>query len=286
MHVPPNLLRVLRCPTCGAALGRDDSRVVCMSPPHHELETEDDMLVFARPDAGKYDTAYASRYAALWAFGYATLHSGLDEGLYRTVSSFVAEALVVGPEEPVIIDAGCGVGRVTADCARLAPRGHVLAIDASLAMLAFARQVVRGREPLDVELPGYGYSRLTIPPLALDGPVFARADAEHLPIADDSADMVLSVNIIDRLPHGPELAFAEAHRVLKRRAAFVFTDPLNWIEPWLWERYPDGESILRLLRETGFALETSFDRLIYREILDGRGSTEEFRTVAVKAVKE
>jgi SAM-dependent methyltransferase len=285
MRVPPEIARVLRCPRCGAALEAEADRVVCTGAARHPLDVEDDTLIFARPDIGKYEPGYASRYAALWAFGYATLHSGLDEGLYRTVSSFVAEALVSCPAEPLIVDAGCGVGRVTGDCARLAPRGNVLALDASPPMLAFARRVVLGSEPIEVELPGYGFPRLAIPPYGQEGPVFARADVEDLPLAGESADVVLSVNIIDRLPRGPELAFRECHRVLKPGGTLIFTDPLNWTEPWLWQRYPDAGAVLDLMREIGFSIETSFDQLLYREIIDARGSTEEFRTVAAKAVK-
>jgi hypothetical protein len=80
--------------------------VACSGTPRHLVEIEDETLVFGRPDIGKYEPGYASRYAGLWAFGFATLHSGLDEGLYRTVSSLVAETLAgSGTERPVIVDA-------------------------------------------------------------------------------------------------------------------------------------------------------------------------------------
>jgi SAM-dependent methyltransferase len=287
VRIPQEVAQVLRCPKCDAPLQAETELVTCTGETRHEIEVEDDTLIFARPAIGKYEPGYAARYAALWAFGYATLHSGLDEGLYRTVSSFVAEALVSCPaERPLIVDAGCGVGRVTGDSARLAPRAHVLALDASPHMLAFARSVVLGKEPIEVELPAYGHPRLTIPPYGLEAPVFARADVERLPLADSSVDIILSVNIIDRLPRGPELAFVECHRVLKTGGTLIFTDPLNWTEPWLWERYPDAGEVLGLMSETGFLIRTSFDQLIYRELLDGRGSTDEFRTVAAMAVKE
>jgi SAM-dependent methyltransferase len=242
--------------------------------------------MFARPDVGKYDPTYASRYAALWTFGYATLHSGLDEGLYRTVSSLIAETLAANrSDEPVIIDAGCGVGRVTGDAGRLAPGATILAFDASPAMLSFAGRVVHGNEPIDVELPSYGFPRLTIPPYANHRPIFGRADVENLPLAGAVADLALSVNIVDRLPHGPEVALRECHRVLKPGGTLIFTDPFNWTEPWLWERYPDSASVLRLIEEIGFSLPTWFDQLHYREILDARGSVDEFRTLVVCARK-
>jgi SAM-dependent methyltransferase len=278
--------RALRCPRCNSPLAAEETRVHCTGSEAHEIEVEEDTLILARPDPGKYDPLFASRYAALWAFGYVTLNSGLDEGLYRTVSSFVAEALAACPtERPLIVDAGCGVGRVTGDCGRLAPHADILALDASPPMLAFARRVVLGTEPIEVELPTYGFPHLTIPPYGLTTPIFARADVEHLPLADASVDLILSVNIVDRLPRGPELALSECHRVLKPGGTLIFTDPLNWTEPWLWEKYADSASILRLIEQTGFTLETWFDNLYYREILDARGSIDEFRTLVVKVTR-
>ena len=248
-----------------------------------EVRRENGILIFAEPNAGKYDPEYAARYAALWAFGCETLHSGLDEGLYRTVSSFLAEA-IVGVAEPLIVDAGCGVGRVLSDAARLAPHATVLAFDASVAMLEFARRVASG-ESIEVDLRDYGFPSLRIARPPAPNAVLARADVEDLPLVDACADVVLSINIVDRLPHGPEVAFRECHRILRPGGTLIFTDPFNWTEPWLWQKYPDAASVLRLLEETGFAVETWFDDLFYREILDGRGSFEEFRTMAVKARK-
>ena len=286
MKLPDAILPLLRCPNCGSAYANADDETACMGTERHVIEIEDDVFVFARPDPGKYDPDYAARYAALWAFGYATLHSGRDEGLYRTVSSLVAEALAGNDRaDAVIVDAGCGVGRITGDCGVLCPRATVLAFDASPPMLSFARRVVRGREPIQVELPGYGFPRLSIRPYANDRPVFARADVENLPLADGIADVVLSVNIVDRLPHGPEVAFTECHRVLRPGGVMIFTDPFNWIKPWLWERYPDSASVLRLIEGNGFVPEVWFDDLHYREILDARGSFDEFRTLVVKARK-
>ena len=124
MNLSPEVARLFRCPTCHDSMSVAGGILGCDGPHRHVAETEDGVVMFARPDAGKYEPEYAARYAALWAFGYQTLHSGLDEGLYRTVSSFVAEALAEAESPaPVIIDAGCGVGRVLADAAALARRG-------------------------------------------------------------------------------------------------------------------------------------------------------------------
>ncbi len=287
MSLPQEVLSALRCPACGAALSGMDKGVSCLGSPVHDFSVEEGFLTFAKPPVGKYDPGYAARYAALWAFGCQTLHSGLDEPLYRSVSSLVAEALASQQrsEPTTIVDCGCGVGRVAADCAALAPDGVVIGFDASLAMLELAERIVLGREPVEVDLSAYGFGTLSIPARARKNAHLFRADVEDLPVADGSADLALSVNIIDRLPHGPDRAFAECHRILRPGGHLIFTDPLNWTQGVFWEKYGNSDAILRLLEDLGFRIETWFDDLAYREILDGRGSFEEFRTLVVRVRK-
>jgi SAM-dependent methyltransferase len=280
-----SLAAVFRCPVAGCRqpLSATGAAFVCANA--HAVAREGDVLQFSTPDVGKYEPSYAARYAGLWAYGYETLHSGLDEALYRTVSSFVAEALADVPGSPLIIDAGCGVGRILGDCAALARRGTVIGFDASPAMLAQTAKIVLGNEPVAISLPDCGFPALRIAPRGADNVVLARADVEDLPLHDGCADLALSVNIVDRLPHGPERAFAECSRILKPGGTLVFTDPFNWIQPRLWETYGDAATILRLIEHAGFTIQTWFDDLLYFEILDARGSRDQFRTLAVKARK-
>ncbi len=268
------------CPVCGAPLEpAAESGLRCTGAKRHAFPHH----------AGKYDPAYAARYAALWAFGFETVHLGLDEPLYRTVSSLVAESLAgrgeAGPP-PVIVDAGCGVGRVATDCAALAPGGRVVAADLSPAMLDLARRIGRGDGPVEIDLSHLGFAGpLSIPPRPRPNLDLLRADVEELPLADGCADLALSVNVVDRLPAGPERTIRECHRVLRRGGRLIFTDPFNWTEARLWRAYPNAEAVREFIESCGFSIDTWFDSLPYREILDRRGSVEEFRTLVVRATK-
>ena len=285
MEIPAEIRALLRCPDCGTELAPDEGALACRGGDRHRYAEEDGFLTFAKPGAGKYDPGYAARYAALWAFGHHTLHSGADEPLYRCVSSLAAEALAGRPAPPVLVDAGCGVGRTLRDLATLAPEATVLGLDGSLAMLEQARAVTRNLDPIAVDLAGYGFGTLQIPPRPCPNVHLFRCDIEHLPVAGGSADLILSVNTVDRLPHGPEKTLAEAHRVLRPGGTLIFTDPLNWTDADLWRRYPDAPSLLALLESLGFEIITWFDDLLYHELLDARGSIEEFRTMVVGAVR-
>jgi trans-aconitate 2-methyltransferase len=70
----------------------------------------------------------------------------------------VLERLELRGDETVL-DAGCGSGRVTAMLLERLPRGHVIAVDASPSMIAFAREALDDRatvlrqDLLDLEVP-------------------------------------------------------------------------------------------------------------------------------------
>lgn len=279
-------VRRLRCASCRAPLSMRDDTVICGGPEAHRMEMEDGVLVLARPGGPRLNAEYALRYAALFSYAYETLHDGSDEPLYRTIASLLAEVVSErDPRELFVLDAGCGAGRVTADCARLVPGAAIAGLDASADMLALARRIVNGTETLVATLPSSGFPRLTIAGRGMPGPLFAQADVEDLPVPDASVDLILSINVVDRLTGGPEIALQETRRVLRPGGSLIFADPLNWTRTWLWEKYPDAASVIGLIEATGFAVETWFDHLAHRERLDARGSFHELHALVVKARK-
>lgn len=273
-----DLVGFLRCPKCRFPLERRLGTLECKLM--HSFPCDGPYIVFA-PDAdqGKYDQSYSERYAFLWAYGYETRNSGLVESLYRSVGSLIAEALAeTSKDAPVIVDCGCGTGRSISATATLTPSGRFLGIDLSFAKLDLAARILMGTTPIQGALPDYGFTnRFVIRGRGLTNVLLAQADALALPLEDGSADLVLSVNLLDRVPD-PRAAIHEARRVLRPGGALVLTTPLNWTNARLWDDYPDATAMSSLLVSCGFSITTWFDQLLYREILDARGSVEEFTT--------
>lgn len=275
------LMDVLRCPICHVQLRQRGAVLECETNPKHAFKCDGEYVVFdSSIDQGKYDEAYSARYAFLWAYGYESRNSGLVESLYRSVSSLVAEALAATPtSEPLFVDCGCGSGRSTSDAAKLAPRGRFLAVDTSSWKLKLAAKILIGTEPIQQALPKDGFpNAFTIRGRGLSNVSLAQADASALPLQSGSADVVLSVNLLDRVA-SPRNVLDESRRVLRQGGTLVVTTPLNWNNDEVWSQYPDANALLALLKDCRFRVETWFDHLLYRETLDARGSVEEFTTL-------
>lgn len=280
------VMNVLRCPTCRVQLRQRNGALECEKNPAHAFTSDGAYIVFdTKFDNDKYDEEYSTRYAFLWAYGYESRNSGLVESLYRSVTALVAEAVAATQiVDPLFVDCGCGTGRSTSDAVRLEPRGRFIGVDASSAKLKLASQILCGTEPIQQALPTYGFPNpLTISGRGLSNVILAQANAAALPLESGVADLVLSVNLLDRVA-SPRNVLLEARRVLRGGGTLVLTTPMNWRTEQEWSEYPDAAALLALLRDCGYHVETWFDQLQYREILDARGSVEEFTTLVVSAL--
>jgi trans-aconitate methyltransferase len=163
--------------------------------------------------------------------------------------------------DELILDAGCGTGRLTADLLHLLPRGRVVAADISLNMLQ------RAREHL---LPEFG-SRVAFAALDLQGQLPFHQVFDGI-VSTASFHWVLDHDALFRNLHdalkpggwmeaqcggGPNLA-----RLRKRVAALAAQPPYasflqDYREPWL---YSDAETAaVRMLRAGFVEVETGLE---------------------------
>lgn len=152
-------------------------------------------------------------------------------------------ANAIGPGDTVL-DIGAGSGTDTLLASRLVGEtGKVWALDITPAMLAKLRETLKKEGIGNVE--------------TLDG------DAEHIPLPDNSVDVVTSNGALNLVPD-KRRAFAEIFRVLRPEGRIQIADvvisrpvPLGGrSDPQLWAECVVGaavdEDYLRLFREAGF----------------------------------
>ncbi|MFZ0832619.1 MAG: methyltransferase domain-containing protein [Mycobacterium sp.] len=141
------------------------------------------------------------------------------------------------PRGGVALDVGCGPGNVTAMLAdAVGPDGLALGLDISEPMLARA---VRSSPK-----PQLG---------------FMRADAQRLPLRDDTVDAIVSIAVLQLVPD-PSAAVAEMARVLRpggRLAIMVPTvghpGPFWRLMPNTGARFFTDDELADILEDNGFA---------------------------------
>jgi ubiquinone/menaquinone biosynthesis C-methylase UbiE len=131
-------------------------------------------------------------------------------------------------------DLGCGTGQVSASIAPFV--SHVVAVDASAAMLQAAKKRLHGFENVELR----------------------RGELEALPIDDARLDAATLMLVLHHLPE-PERALAEVARVVKPGGRIVLVDMLphdrdNYRQQMghVWLGFGD-EQVRRMLSEAGFA---------------------------------
>lgn len=174
-----------------------------------------------RPDAQRYP-AYYRRNFHFQSDGYLSaasaerydhqvevLFGGAGAAMRRQALVPLREALLDikgGARSARLLDIACGTGLFLAEVKRNHPRLQVTGLDLSTPYLAVARRQLRA------------WSRVAL----------LAANAEALPIADSSVDIVTCVYLFHELPHRARQAVsAEIRRVLKPGGRLIFVDSLQ-----------------------------------------------------------
>lgn len=187
-----NASSLFRCPNCAAPLVRGEGAYRCRAGHSFDISAAGytHLLVANQKNSknpGDDKAMVAARTAFLDAGYYAPLRDTLCE---------VAARACAGKADPAVLDCGCGEGYYTAGIAAALEERNIPVRMAGIDISKFALKKAAKR---------------------LKSGEFAVASAYHLPVADESADVLLNV-------FSP-LALEEFQRVLKPGGLFVYVVP-------------------------------------------------------------
>jgi arsenite methyltransferase len=171
---------------------------------------------------------------ALWASRVvAVIYDHIQAALRKRLTAFQSPVEWASlPHGGILLDVGCGPASLTASLALAAgPEGLVLGIDRSEAMLARAVRVESG--------PQIG---------------FLRADAQQLPLRDETVDAVVSVGVLQFMPD-PVVALGEMARVLRPGGRLAVVVPIVRHAVGFWRRLPSLDPNVFAVDEVGGILE-------------------------------
>src|SRR5579862_6329292 len=162
--------------------------------------------------------------------------------------------------DEVVLDAGCGTGRLTADLLEALPKGRVVGIDASQNMLRSAREYLSPRFGAAVRLVACDFLHLPFA-RAFDGIVSTAAFhwvLDHDKLFANLRDALVPGGWLEaQCGGGPNVAHLRARgRALATRLQFA-PYLANFREPW---NFQDADGAALTLKRAGFiAVETSVE---------------------------
>lgn len=231
------------------------------------------------------DTFFIDKYVALWAYGYKN-GIGVSEGLYRTIND-LGFSYFDQHEKYKILDIGCGVGRTASDYARFFRNSEITGIDPAAFMIDMARKISGTNQTMSIDMKRVGLGVLGIQCNQIENVRFEETDlfsfSQKMP--NETFDLVTAVNVIDRVEDVNTL-FTTIFEILKPAGVFILSTPLNFSGEQQWADFSSMESLVQLAERVGFTVDVQFDQLMYKELLDARGATEEYPTVIMRVIKK
>jgi ubiquinone/menaquinone biosynthesis C-methylase UbiE len=191
-----------------------------------------------------YRTPAATPYVPETAFGiwFLRTHTWEHHVLRVAINDLQRLVTVALPQQPVILDAGCGQGKSFRLLEDAFHPGKIVGIDYHRESIVHASDAAK-RCKVPVEL--------------------READCAQLPLADESVDIVFCHQTFHHLVE-QEQALAEFRRVLKPNGLLLFAESTDaYIKSWvirLLFRHPmhvqkSADGYLAMLRDAGFVFE-------------------------------
>lgn len=144
------------------------------------------------------------------SFGRAAAHYDDVAVLQRQTGDELLDRLSLVTLQPKrVLDLGVGTGRNLSLLGQYYPKAELLAVDIAPAMLVHARNSFSQTQGLKRWLP------------KAQKPMYLAGDAEHLPLADNSVDLVFANLALQWCD--PRMSFAEIQRVLRPDGLLMFT---------------------------------------------------------------
>ncbi|PSR13417.1 MAG: hypothetical protein DA408_19670 [Bacteroidetes bacterium] len=199
---------------------------------------------------------------------------------FQVVPDWLLPRLPVAPTG-VLVDVGCGLGRLLAEIATHRPGWSLLGMDYSYNLLRTAHELWQQGATVNIDYRDRGFPLLSFQGKALPQLQLGLARANHLPLADGGVDTVVSTFLLDRLDH-PAAALQEWQRILRPGGRLYLVSPLNWQNAENWTAFAEPGAVVEHLSEHHWTVLDQTEFLL-EEPLDVRGNKVVWKVLALVA---
>lgn len=186
----------------------------------------------------------------------------------------------------VILDCGCGVGRISGYLAKRYKEAQIFGLDYSHQMLRFATDFWINHKKIEIHLAHLGIPTLEIKnDLPLSNLNFLQGKAEETPFKDGAIDLIVDHFLFDRL-ETPQIWINEAYRILSENGSLLLISPLNFQKKKHWNLFHPATRLIRELEKEGFLLARKPHQFEVTEPIDGNENALRYKLVCFELKKK
>jgi ubiquinone/menaquinone biosynthesis C-methylase UbiE len=200
------------------------------------------------------------------------VYSHLVHDMYASVRKEVSQLITsFMPKGKLVLELGCGIGHELHEISKTYSFEHYLGIDSSMRFLKSAQKLFVDGEKVTFDLGRYGLDEQDFQFTANSSLNFCLADAEDLPLKNDSADLLMHYFLFDRVSN-PEVLIKEISRVLRPGGVCICATPFNFSSLDNRNLYGDPQKLNGLFRQFDMLPVSSVVVMPVEEPLDIAGN--------------
>lgn len=193
------------------------------------------------------------------------LHFVAGDYVFKDLHSWFLEQ-VKNIRADIIFELGCGVGSLIAELAKEMPRSDCYGVDYSYQMLKQGGRFYKEGKLLVLDVSARGWGQIKLTAQQIENLSFLLARAEDLPFTSDTADVLCSSFLIDRVE--VEKTLREFKRVLKPEGKILLASPLNFQKAEDWERYGTPDKLIATAQRLDLVSVEEPRKFVIKEPLD------------------
>lgn len=184
----------------------------------------------------------------------------------------------------VMLDYGCGAGRMIYDLSAFYKKAKIIGIDENPYVIEWLRKLVCSDQVVDVDFSDFGKGRRMLPCIFRDNIELSLRKDFQTERFREKVDLVLLSYVLDEV-ESPDNLMKELYNLIKQDGRILVATPMNPKNPRLAKTLGSLSSLESFFKKHGLCIESCFQNYSYSESVSDLGSWTSLPTTFLMLTK-